>query len=115
MSTCIIRTRQDRDEYVVWESIVDAPVACGTFAEITAYLQHRASHRHDLGEALERMYRARDRGTSALWDDGLRWDQERREMYEQGGTVACEDMAELCRRLEAGEDVADLLTPLEDA
>ena len=115
MSTSIIRTHRDKDEYVVWESIVEAPVFAGNYAGTEAYLRDLASQKHTVAEARERMERARDRGTSALWADGLDWDGNRSLIYEQRGVVKVEDMWELTRRLVHDEDVSDLLEPFEDA
>lgn len=114
MGKTIIKPDRSDDFYVEWSSIVEAPTAWGTRAEMLEYM----SEQHERAE--DRMARVDSRGTSALWpsraepayafedDDGL--------IYQQIGWIRRADLKALCKRLEKDEDadVSDLLEPFED-
>lgn len=123
MSNCVLKPRPDVDEYVVWESIVEAPVFLGTRTDTAAYLLEAAAQRAGVGLGLpqspdqveERLARADARGTSAIWADGLSFGSEdRREIYQQMGWVRVVDMPELVRHINEDLPLADLVTPFDD-
>ncbi|MFC4128889.1 hypothetical protein [Nocardia rhizosphaerae] len=65
MGHTIIKPVRDEDFYVVYSSIVDAPIGCGTRAELLATYEHAAADRLD---------RADETGTSSKlgwygWDE----------------------------------------------
>jgi hypothetical protein len=112
MGQTLIKPDRDEDFYVLWSSIVEAPLAWGTRAGIIAY---------GLGDdAEERIARTDKNGTSALWpstgsyayayndDDGI--------VYQQQGIVRRHNLKELCNRLAQSEDpdLSDLIEPFED-
>lgn len=74
MGRIIIKTAPDRDQYLVWSSIVDAPVAGGTRQEVLDYYRNEASNR-DMYLVEELLKRADRTGSSSqmgfgTWEDG---------------------------------------------
>lgn len=76
MGRAVVKTAKDRDQYLIWSSVVDAPVVGpGTRAEMAEYLliQDRVRWRPDEVEAT--LARADENGSSdrvirfAWWDD----------------------------------------------
>lgn len=70
MPTYIVKPVRDRDEYVVWSTIVDAPIAVGTRAELAPQLLEM--YGYQAGDPA-RFERADEKGTSALGND-FGWD-----------------------------------------
>ena len=121
MPSYVIKVDHDRDEYVYWSTVVEAPIYHGCRPEMLAmllqesdpWLREDAPHYPD-----NRMARADEFGTSCQdLGEGLRfysWDVESL-IYQQMGTVKRADLWELCQRLEQDPaDLTDLLTPFED-
>ena len=115
MGYIVIKPSPDRDEYVYWSTIVEAPIMWGDRAGMLAYLQEE----HDnaplvTSEPGPRLDRADRYGSSAL-DGTFRWDDQEL-IYEQRGYLARKDLYRACLLL--GEDreseVWDLMTPFED-
>lgn len=80
---------KDTDLYVEWSSVVDAPTAWGTYDEMLEYLveDSREKEQYARPEAIERLSRARDTGTSSIaWrlPDSL--------SFKQTGSLAFEDL-----------------------
>lgn len=82
MPTIIIKPHPRRDQYVLWSTVTDTPVAHGTRAEILTYLPIPAESRGylearragtTLYQTAARIARADLYGTSALWGFGG-WD-----------------------------------------
>jgi hypothetical protein len=111
MPQYVVKPDPERDEYVYWSTITESPYFAGTRAEMVAYLRGRDPQDFDA-----RMERADLRGTSALWPDldapYLGWGDTT--IYEQRGVIKTADMGTLARRLDAGQDVTDLLEPFDD-
>jgi hypothetical protein len=69
MGRYIIKATKDRDLYMEWSAIVDAPTFIGNRAEILDYLKHEHGHSFDaVHKHHERLRRADEAGTSALRD-----------------------------------------------
>lgn len=81
MGRFVIKAAKDRDLYLYWSTVVDAPIWVGDRAELADYLQgeYRADHPHSIPSPghspADRIARADRTGTSALdiatgaWDD----------------------------------------------
>lgn len=127
MTTTVMREAPNVDYYVVWESIVDAPVWGGQRAETLEYLwsRHQGAAREytmatDPSNPENRLKRADEAGTSTLWkveghpvegsweDTGF--------IYQQQGIVSRANVFVLTRRVLANSDadVSDLLQPFDD-
>lgn len=108
----VIKPNRDRDEYVNWSTIIEAPICHGNRTTMALHLV--ASSATGDGHRLDR---ADEFGTSCQdVRDGFRfYDWECGELiYDQQGTVKRADLYELCERLVNDEPVDDLLTPFED-
>lgn len=120
MSTTVLRIAPDRDEYVVWESIIDEPIFAGTREDVARYLRDQIDDdvalqiKQGYAEVEDRLDRAEKNGTSACWDDGKDWDGDRKSIFQQQGWVKVEDMAKMSLMLDRGEDVSELVAPLKD-
>jgi hypothetical protein len=121
MGQILIKPVRDRDEYVLWSTVVEAPIACGDREEMLAELleEWHRDHRRDVPPAglaapERRLERADRYGSSAL-DGFFRWDDESL-IYEQRGLLARKDLyyAALLACDERDSEVWDLLTPFED-
>lgn len=110
MPSFVVKPNRDEDFYVYWSTVVDAPTAFGSRAEM---LQH-----HEITP--DRMRRADLNGTSAHDVRDYGWDDraflvcnidfaERRNDHSY--SVPRKKVRELCERLHAGKDVGDLLVP----
>lgn len=120
MPSYVLKVARESDQYVYWSTVVEAPTAWGTRADVLAmlrdesdpWLRHDAPHHPD-----QRMARADQFGTSCNdLGDGLRfydWDEDTL-IYQQLGTLRRSDLWELCSRLDREESVLDLLAPFED-
>jgi hypothetical protein len=116
MGQTIIKLDANEDFYVLWSSVVDAPVAFGTREEIAEILIADAVLKAT-AETQERFARVDEHGTSSMigrppeysYDDGGM-------IYQQQGWLKRSDLKELCIRLGNDEnaDVSDLLAPFED-
>lgn len=121
MPSYIVKASPDEDFYVMWSTIVDAPIAWGSREDLT----REARDPRDV--AAERFDRADHNGTSAAWPDWPAEDQPYVWGDSEGfmlGEVGpeCEDgtyilpranLRVFCERLETDErgvDTADLLT-----
>jgi hypothetical protein len=118
MPSYIIKPERDRDFYVYWSTVVEAPVAFGDREYILSYL--RAELERDSATSPQgRLRRADETGSSALWpspsDPAYGWDDNEL-IYQQQGTLRRDRLPELCKRLTGDDhaDVSDLLTPFED-
>ncbi|WP_068059263.1 hypothetical protein [Nocardia xishanensis] len=102
MGHTIIKPIRDEDFYVVYSSVVDAPIQCGTRAELEATYEHAAA---------DRFARADEHGTSSMhgWDG---WDQQTitvREGFRPGAypanawcaKVARADLRKFCESVDA--------------
>lgn len=73
MGQAVVKAARDRDLYLVWSSIVDAPVAVGNRAEMVEYV--RQEWRLELERAEAALVRADENGSSdrairfGHWDD----------------------------------------------
>jgi hypothetical protein len=106
----LIKPVPDRDEYVYWSTIVEAPIGYGSRAEMLEDLAGEAP-----ADAPEiRIARADVYGSSAL-DGFFRWDDDSL-IYEQRGLLARADLYRAAVLLgeEREAEVWDLLTPFED-
>lgn len=122
MPTIIIKPDQDRDLYVAWSTVVEAPVAWGSRAETLTWLAERwqrdfPDQAHNrITDPEQRLRRVDATGTSAAggfshfgaWDAGL--------VYEQRGVLPRRHLARACELIGAGREseVWDLLEPFED-
>ncbi|MFD6565482.1 hypothetical protein [Micromonospora profundi] len=123
MPSIVIKPERDRDFYVIWSTIVEAPTAWGTRAEVRGYLAEDWEERSPgrtpdmLDDFDGRLDRAAVHGTSALGGFAFfgRWDDEGF-MYEQRGVLPRHHLTRACELL--GEDreseVWDLLEPIEE-
>jgi hypothetical protein len=121
MGHILIKPTRDRDEYVYWSTIVEAPIAWGDREEMLRELTaewHR-DHGHDVPPAGltapgKRLERADTYGSSSL-DGFYRWDDDSL-IYEQRGLLARVDLYRAATLLGNGREseVWDLLTPFED-
>lgn len=122
MGRVIIKAAQDKDLYIEWSSIVEAPTFIGTRAEILPYLR---SSRDRPGNAPEaRLQRADETGSSAKRDprapayrgplDGA-WDDNGL-IYQQMGWLPRAKLAEFAEKLAADDEdgAVALLEPFED-
>jgi hypothetical protein len=128
MPSFIYKEAPDVDYYVMWSSIVEAPVFTGNRAVMLAYLeQHTDAYlREDAPHhPLRRLERVDTTGTSSLWveNSGMRdkfaeegsWDDDSY-IYKQQGTLTRARLFELCHRTDddPDADVSDLLVSFED-
>jgi hypothetical protein len=110
-SGLIIKPDPDRDEYVAWSTIVEAPVCLGSADDLVAFF---ADHNQDPEEKTrERIARADATGTSSMIGDGAFGDFM---IFEQRGTIACSKLADLTRCLIANNlnGAYDLCEPFGD-
>lgn len=107
----IIKPDQGRDEYVLWSTIVEAPLALGTAAQITEWLMH--DQKEPVHVTRERIARADATGTSSVDGDGAFGDFM---IFEQRGTIACSKLADLTRCLlnDNLDGAYDLCEPFDD-
>lgn len=122
MGCIIIKPVPERDEYVIWSTEEEFPIACGTRAEMLEYLGgdlqagecptcRRFISVQDTPEA--RLRRTDLNGSSDLshrfgwWDDG-------EFLYRQRGMLNREDLVRACQLVcdGRGDEVAALLDPL---
>lgn len=109
MGQTILQPDANEDFYVLWSSVVDAPVAFGSREEISEILIADAVLKAT-EETQARFERTAAHGTSSMFapSDTM--------IYQQQGTLKRADLKELCTRLAENEDadVTDLLTSFDD-
>lgn len=121
MGHILIKPVPDRDEYVYWSTVVEAPIAFGDREEMLEELNDEWRRQYGSiapqGDSapLARLHRADTLGSSAAREYGYgHWDDESF-IFEQRGLLARKDLyraAELLYR-ERDAEVWDLLTPFE--
>lgn len=107
----ILKPEPDKDLYVLWSTISEAPYFVGTRAETQQKLIAWSEDPHD-----DRLDRADRRGTSSVdgldgWDDGKTTGSV---IVEQKGLVALKDLPEVYRCMQAGESYDHVVTPFVD-
>jgi hypothetical protein len=82
MGRFVVKADRDRDLYLIWSTVVDAPIWVGDRAELVKELwaEYRREHPHSTPNAGHgpdaRIRRADETGTSALDCDWYGWDDE---------------------------------------
>jgi hypothetical protein len=71
MPTIVVKAERDSDLYVVWSTVTDGPLVSGTWAEIAEYLMYHDPSAH---EPEDRLARADENGSSALYPGAGQWD-----------------------------------------
>jgi hypothetical protein len=107
----ILKPEPDKDLYVLWTTISEAPYFVGTRAQC-----HRALTAWHEDARADRFTRADLRGTSSVdgldgWDDGKTTGSV---IVEQKGLVALKDLPEVYRCMQAGESYDHVVTPFAD-
>ena len=110
MPSYVVKCDPNRDEYVYWSDIVEAPHLIGTRSEVRAYLARIGEAGEDPAARFERADRT---GTSALpgfydWsDEGF--------IVEQRGFLPRSRLADFARQQMADDQARyDLLEPFDD-
>lgn len=123
MPSIVIKPERDRDLYVYWSTVVEAPVAWGDRAWMLQHLSDDHHRRHPgqkpdlLNDPAGRLDRADIHGTSAAGGYAFfgRWDYDGF-MYEQRGILPRRLLTRACELL--GDDreaeVWDLLEPIDE-
>jgi len=116
MPQVVIKPDRHRDEYVVWSTVVEAPVMYGCRRYMTRWLAAHDREQTGSGRPLARLRRADRLGSSAFpeWGDG-HWGDDI-QIYEQRGILNRRDFYRAAVLLAAGREpeVWDLLEPFED-
>lgn len=124
MGHVVIKPVRDRDEYVEWSTIVEAPIAHGSWMEMFAAMgggvieagscPHCGKWINEQETPEARLSRAERHGSSAL-DGFYRWDDTEL-IYQQRGLLPREHLYRAAELLAAGREseVWDLLAPFED-
>lgn len=114
MGTEVFHT-EDTDQYVVWSSVSDSPHAWGSYDEILEYLvkTDREKDEYSRPVAIQRLERAKAKGTSALY---YLLDRENGTIqYGQEGYFLYRDLSKFLAPWDATKDFdLSLLTPFED-
>lgn len=112
MPSYIIKCAPDEDLYLEWSTVVEAPTAVGTRAEMLDHLTENTSET-GIHAPEARLQRADTTGTSAFGRYGCPWGSDGM-IYKQRGILPRRNMAEYARRLLADVDAEpdDLLEPL---
>ncbi len=115
MPSVVIRPDAAVERYVVWSTVVEAPLAYGRRGEIIRWLRIRDPQGTD-SPPDKRLDRADRLGSSAFpqWGFG-HWD-DAEFIYQQAGWLRRRDLLKAARLLWFGKEwkVLDLLDPLED-
>ena len=124
MGSQIIKVSRERDLYMQWSSVVDAPTALGTRNDMVTYLDETSDIRWEekrAADIAERLNRADETGTSSRfvpfavgWNDkGL--------IFQQRGWLPRGQFEAFADRVRANEsisldkiDFSDLLEPFEN-
>jgi hypothetical protein len=122
MTRLVIKPIADRDEYIAWSTVVEAPLSGGTRAEMLRWVANRHGMDRGPGGAEKLMARVDECGTSIKQDPDSTFQWREGEwsddsfIYEQIGTIAREKMYPMFRLLVEGREreALDLLEPLED-
>ena len=114
----IIKCAPDEDLYIEWSSIVEAPTAVGTRAEMLEYLPtgaHENCPTCRCNPGAERLERADRTGTSGLDGWGCDWTSGGL-IYQQRGYLPRARFAEFARRFLADDEASmvALLDPFDD-
>ena len=123
MPSIIIKPERDRDLYVIWSTVVEAPLTWGDRKQTLAWAiddwrRRQPGQTPDLmSEPAGRLDRADIHGTSAAGGYAFfgRWDYDGF-MYEQRGILPRAALARACELLEADREseVWNLLQPFEE-
>jgi hypothetical protein len=115
MGTQIIKVAPGLDLYLEWSSVVDAPTAIGTRAEMAEHLNTpRRGQFWMTEEQVERLLRRADEtGSSAYLPLGCTWGKSI--MYQQDGTLSRAHLAKYAARLldDIDAEPTGLLEPFE--
>ena len=104
----VIKPDPALDFYILWSTIVDAPVLWGSRTKMLAVDKYYNIHN-------ERLDRTDERGTSSLGDPPwYGWDHEKF-VFEGYGLIKRSDLVELCKRMEEHRPFDDLIEVVEDA
>lgn len=106
MPNYIIKPNPDVDEYVLWSTIPDGPVSdvLGR-AGMTRFLMFEYYQSHTRSDAEERLDRADQTGTSALWDIGsTQYVRVEEDWLYCDGSVPNARVADLVRALHARDE-----------
>lgn len=122
MPRLVIKPVRDRDEYVAWSTIVDAPLAGGNRADMLKWVAGASGMNRGQGGAAELMDRVDEVGTSIKQDPDSTYPWRFGEwtddsfIYEQLGTVKRVDLYPMVRLLVEGREreALDLLDPFEE-
>jgi hypothetical protein len=112
MPSYIVKVHPDKDEYVYWSTIVDAPLFLGNREDLRGYLLHDAGGSGGEAASPGRFERADKTGTSSM-DGFYDWD-DKTFIVEQRGVVKREDLPELARCMSENKPYPHLLHPFED-
>lgn len=110
MPTFIVKPERDRDLYVAWSSVVDAPTGFGSRSELADVMQSRGED-----ASPERFDRADAHGSSARFGKPVAygWGDEAFIVHEVPGGPALIRRDRMVAWLEAGCP-ADMLDPIEE-
>lgn len=114
----IIKISPERDAYLIWSNMVEAPVFAGTRDELVDHLT--TGWREQAKQAvLDRLARADAKGSSALYPSQLDpdggWNDKDGFIYKQEGWLPRSRLEQVYDRLIDGNfDMADLLDPFDD-
>lgn len=115
MPSYVIKPDPGLNRYVYWSTITESPEFFGDRMAMQSYLEQWQlvgdGHRIDRADEFGTSCVATDMGPK-VWRF-FAWD-ETEFIFEQRGQVSREDVWELCRRLDAGLAVSDLIRPFED-
>lgn len=112
MGYVLIRPAPEVDEYVIWCTGSEMPVAYGGRAEIREDALYLEPHRDDIDERLARA----DLNGSSMIPYPFGYYDDQVFIYRQSGFLAREDLVRACRLQieDRGEEVAALLHPFPD-
>lgn len=102
----VYKVNEEDDLYLVWSNICDGPMYWGPYAYISPIV----------GDP-HRMRRAKDTGTSSLWDDEMRfWEKRSGLVWEQRGWMPWDNVKTALERLSVddGDKLVDLLKPFDE-
>lgn len=102
----ILRTRPDRDQYIVWSNIAGGPTYVGTRADLLGL-----AGCNEVDAVEQRIARADRNGSSSYLRDG--WYADHGLLYDDRGWILRSDLAAFADAIAAGDQVAAdaLITP----
>lgn len=118
MGRFIIKPEADRDLYIEWSTVVDAPVKAGTRETITAELDHEFGT-HGRDHTREALDRADELGSSSMLGDGA-WNDERLILMNGPGAPGLIYRKDLVKMIEVYEKpdaeklIGAMVEPFED-